>query len=451
MNSIANTRLQCYSVCMKRLLLSLLLFAAGLASAMTPAEFTALYEKQGKTAADCYKLYEAYSKGEGTEQNDSKARKWLLAAHRNGMVSVRKELMNLPWRKKLKLHPTLPVADADDETARKLGKELFRLMDDYVEAQERKNGPFSHNPMSKEVFKAEIYQMTDKELEQKIRHYIKSGAALNPCHHYPPASPVALACKLDNMKLVSLLIAHGADPSAGDNAAIALYFLSDNTLQEATYSKYDKIEKPVFHANSHRVADTSGRSTTTHWRSQLRKMKKDYIKKTRKTYKAEYQSHAKKIAFLLDHGVDIQMHDDSGRNLMHLAASRNSSLAVSMLAEAGLSPDTPLDSRERVRAVDKRNTFSKAPERDRVAEKELPLHVAIEKNNIMTVRALLKAGANPHSPNHEGTSPREMAEQALKHAESDQQKDSELQVCKDIISAVKHASRRNDNHTPEED
>ncbi len=414
---------------MKHLFVSLFLCAAGLAAAMTPDEFTALYENPHKSKENCYKLYEAFSQGDGTEKDDAKAHKWLLEAVERGMRTARKELLNLPWRKTLS--PSIPIAEVDDQTAIKLGNELSSLVSKYNEAQYRKKLSESQGTKLKET---KYTKMTEKGLMREVRRLIKEGADLN-CWYMMHGTPLSSACELNNLELIKLLVAHGADPCAYNGRAIVKCFYSDTYLDKCTYAMHEVYEKPDL---SGIMGNERGGGGMTSWRGQERKERAESLKKATKKRDAECKIKEKILAFLLAHGAEAHLYNDDGNSLMYRAASCNSSLGIRMLAKAGVSASTPQDPREAVVQSHKEDSdFVKY----RVAEKAHPLFGAIEWGNVSAVKALLKAGADTHARNQEGLSPLEFAERCLTDTAGQQVSDNLLLRRKDIISILKRASK----------
>lgn len=193
--------------------LSTALFSASFLFGMTPEEFKALYEFPTKTADTCYKLYQAYSEGDGVEQNDTHARKWLLAAHASGMTSVRKELRKLPWRSKLKLKKAEKTAVVSDEKAQALGEQIIELLFEAYNSDGSVGLRSTPNPL-------------DKDKTKQLRKLVQAGADLNTVsfHSGSPRTPLFLACQNMDLATAKYLIAQGADPSACSNLTMELTF-----------------------------------------------------------------------------------------------------------------------------------------------------------------------------------------------------------------------------------
>ncbi len=401
---------------MKRSLLSLLLFAASLASAMTPAEFTALYEKKGKTAADCYKLFEAYRDGDGTEKDNSRARKWVLSAHAAGMISARKDIATLPWRTagKYKGKPSITIAEVDDETAKSLGEELIDLLVEYYNYT-GSIGYSRREPANKATLK-------------EVRRLIAEGADLNVWKAddmRPQHGALYLACMHNDLKLAKLLIDHGADPSALNNQAITVTFNSD---------VFDELD-----ADSARDKKKADDNSSNIPKSELKKMKK----REKQSAKDLQSFCTKTFAFLLANGADLTLYSDHGWTLMYQAAAGHSSLGVAMLAKAGLDPMTPQNPHEYVQSAGVGKTMTFKFQIGEVAHKGVPLHFAVRNNFGMVVSQLLKAGADVNVKDHEGCTPLDHALGSIKSNEASPEqteaRQSGLRRMKLIVTTLKRA------------
>ncbi len=372
-------------------LLFCLLATAGLAAAMTPAEFTALYEKSGKTAADCYKLYEACRDGDGTEKSDSRARKWVLAAHAAGMISARKDIATLPWRRegKYKGKPSITIAEVDDDTAKSLGEELISLLSDYY----KYTGSISYSQRP----------AADKATLREVRRLIAEGADLNVWKAddlRPQHSALYLACMHNDLKLAKLLIDHGADPSANNNQAITVTFRSD------VFTEMDKD----LAQDKKREDDNSSNIP----RSELNKMKK----REKKSAKELHTFCTKTFAFLLANGADLTLYTNHGWTLMYQAASQQSSLGVAMLAKAGLDPMARQNPHEYVKAAGVPKDMDYKFKIGDVAHKAVPIHFAVNNNFCMAVNQLIKAGADANAEDHEGCTPMDHVLASIKVAKA---------------------------------
>lgn len=178
------------------------LLGAATARAMTPEEFQKLYNAPQKGAEVCYRLYEAFSQGDGVEVDETRARKWLLAAHRCGKEDTRAEMDKLPWRKS-KFKKGIRVAKVDDATARAKGEELVRLLMKW-------SGP------CKNALIGSPKKMTPAELKN-VRKLIAEGADLNVAvapSEFETYTALSIACHHSELSLAKLLIEQGADPNA---------------------------------------------------------------------------------------------------------------------------------------------------------------------------------------------------------------------------------------------
>ncbi len=414
---------------MKRSLFSLFFFAVGLAAAMTPAEFTALYEKSGKNAQDCYKLYEAYRDGDGTEKDDSKARKWVLAAHAAGMISARKDIATLPWRTggKYKGKPTISIAEVDDDTAKSLGEELIDLLAEYYNY----TGGINYSRR----------EPADKATLKEVRRLIAEGADLNVWKAddlRPQHGALYLACMHNDLKLAKLLIDHGADPSALNNQAITVTFNSD---------VFDEVDADSARDKKKKEEDNSSNIP----KSELKKMKK----REKKSAKDLQTFCTRTFAFLLANGADLTLYSDHGWTLMYQAAAGHSSLGVAMLAKAGLDPMTPQNPHEYVPSAGVGKTMAFKFQIGEVAHRGVPIHFAVKNNFGMVVNQLLKAGADVNVKDHEGCTPLDHALGSITANEASPEqteaRKSGLRRMKLIVATLKRAGGKATGKMPADD
>ncbi len=409
---------------MKRSIFSLFFLLAGLAAAMTPEEFTALYEKSGKTAEDCYKLYQAYSEGDGTEKDDAKARKWILAAHGAGMLSTRKEIATLPWRSscKAKLKPSITVAEVDDATARQLGEELIDLL---VEEFNFTGGRgLKDRPAGKATAK-------------KVRELIAAGADLNVWKSTPSLghySALFLLTQNMDLKLAKLLIEHGADPCAN----------SSSTLRSAYRSSMQEEDKRYGRPK----ADNADSSPIPP--AELRKMEKRMAKEA----KESRENHRKMFAFLLAHGVDISLYTNYGWTQMYEAAMDKSPSGVQMLAKAGLDPNARNNPHEYVQAAGRPDGMQYRFRVGGVKERNHPLFFSIGAHpDPFVVEALLKAGADPNMEDKDGCTPLDYALGEIRslnsNPEDNPNKPRFMRYYKDMEAALKRAGGKATGKVPE--
>ncbi len=371
---------------MKRLLPCLFLFAAAAASAMTPAEFTALYEKPGKTAADCYKLFEAYRDGDGTEKNSSQARKWVLAAHAAGMISARKDISTLPWRSngKFKSKADIRIAEVDDATAKSLGQELLSLLDEHFQY----TGGINYRKR----------QEADAATMKEVRRLIAEGADLNVWkadNLRPQHTALYVACANGDFKLAKLLIDHGADPSAVNNQAVTVSFYDDFFLETKE--------------NSAKNDDKEAMKISAAYKKGIREMHK----REKKYLKEDKAFCSRIVSFLVANGADLKMYSNHGWTLMFSAARNNSSMGVALLAKAGLDPDTPQNPHEYVKAAGPAKEMDYQYQTGYVAQRGVALHFAVDNAETRVVSALVKAGANVNAALQNGKTPSDLAREGI--------------------------------------
>ena len=326
------------------------------AGAMSPQEFQQLYQSQDKTADVCYQLYQAFAQGDGVEADKSQARKWLLAAHGSGRLSARKEISELPWRRKAKLKPTIKVAEVSDEQAWELGRELVQFMLD----QGGRN-LIGMNMLPKEK--------PARALVSGMKDYIARGADLNVCvteqNDMVAVTALYLACKMGDASLMDMLINHGADPNYHGGLAMEAFFFP---------------ERPE---SAHKQGD---------------KERKNLEKRARKLF-----------AHLVRKGADVRMWNHVGWSPVYAAVNANSVLGVQMLVKAGADPDQKQNPHEVANHTLPARRINYLTQGYGVPEEETPLNTAAIYARSEVAAALLAAGATPDLPNALGKTPLQRA------------------------------------------
>lgn len=274
-----------------RILILAALFIVPVLFGMTPDEFKALYENTAKTADTCYRLYQAYKDGDGVEQSDTHARKWLLAAHASGMISTRKEIAKLPWRSKLKTKKTIKPASVSDDEAQHLGQQIFDML---ASAYESNPHDISLKPDGTPL---------SKDRTKELRKLIQAGADLNVIDSSAgvPRTALYLACKNMDLPTAKLLIESGADPSACSNIAMELSFSHESPTSSAMPSKARA--------------------------------------KMKKTKDKEASAEDKLFNFLIKNGADPGMWTNYGWSMPYVAAFSRSASGIQRLSNAGVDMD----------------------------------------------------------------------------------------------------------------
>lgn len=341
------------------LLFSLLLSFTCLAFGLTPEEFQRLYETPNKNAETCYKLYEAYSRGDGVGKNDAQARKWILAAHRCGMTSARKEIASLPWRKTPPFKKALPVADPGDETARQKGEELVGLLQKW-------DGTGNGAGMRSDV------KTLPKDQLKTVKKLIAEGADLNvgvfDAQTLGFDSALALACSNSDFGLAKLLIDHGADPSANGNLAIEACFVGGGDMPGQKKRGLTPQEKLS----------------------------------------------VKAINFLLKSGADVSLWSESGWSIAYAATFSQSPLGLSTLVKGGADPDQRQNPNEYVPAAGHPKRLQYRYIGGWVKDRSRPITCAVDNGFVSLVQELIRLKADLKTPDSNGLTPLGNARQQLK-------------------------------------
>lgn len=338
----------------KHLLLSLLAATFSMAYALTEAEFEALYKRTDKDAEACYQLYEAYRDGSGVKKDETKARKWLLGAHKLGKP-VYNEIASLPWRKKAKLkNGRMLMPKYKPEVIREQGELLSKAADgDHPEI----NKAVNENPKAIGSIKLKL-----------MRSMLAAGA--DPNHQGKKTNvPMGPFCNSEtpNYKILKMFIEAGADVHAHDSAAV------DRAL-----------------VNTSEWVPTTGKQ-------------KAVYQKRRKNYAA-------KIAFMLKNGLDVKLHDTSGATIMCIGALRGNSHTIELLAKAGADPNAKCSKYEIAGPVSEKTYYDTLMG---IKEGNTPLHYCVGMPYVEKVEALLKYGADPEIANDKGETPMDYARRNL--------------------------------------
>lgn len=372
---------------MKNLMMFFLTLAVGLSFGMSPEEFQVLYAMPTKGADECWQLYEAYSKGDGVDKNDSQARKWLLAAHRCGKEGARAELAKLPWRKSLKSKKGIKVENTDDATARVKGEELVRLLMAW-----RKENHIT-------CLCAEPCGLP-KETMKTVRKLISEGADLNVVvaedgegTYY---TALSLACESVNPELVGMLITAGADPCAGSMAALSACMVAYDAMMPRV-----KAGQQVKPTQSRKEAD----------RKAKRDRKKSDTWDPTVPVTAQEQNSKAMIGLLLKNGLDVNMWTDWGWSVGSMIVFERSPLTAALLAKSGLKPYAPACPEECVSAAIGASRMDYLMNAGSVKEGASPIYMAVLNMNDAVLKALLDAGADVSAPlNRQGLTVQQFAE-----------------------------------------
>lgn len=409
---------------MKRFLFFLLVLgSAAMSGGMTEAEFKTLYENPNKDAEACYKLYKAYTEGDGVAKNDSQARKWILEAHTLGMISTRKEIAKLPWRNKLpfdKRKPDITIKDPGDDVAKELGIELVRYCYRWYLGRED-YGTAAPSVNSREV------HLTSKEMA-RVRQLIADGADLNVTYagtHPGGAarSALSLAVSSGDFETAQLLIDHGADPSANGNLAI-INSLSITRSGEAferqlrlneeyAHPEWDMLELPRLDTEAEEKGknDPQARKKAKRKRDKLCKtMRKAFAKKGGTAYYPQNdllppanklmrceKRMLRALEFIGNSGADLKIWDDMGYSLAYRIGGICAPYAFPLLVEKGLDINQPQNPAEVVPAASDPKAVSYMVELGHVRERDVALNHVVANGQEIAVDIMLKLGADPNA------------------------------------------------------
>ena len=326
------------------------------AHGMTEAEFDALYKRTDKDAEACYKLYEAYRDGDGVEKDSTKARKWLLGAHKLGKP-VYNEIATLPWRKASNVKPgRLLTPKYKVNTIREKGDELSKATEgDHPDLLKVIN----ENPKGLAAAKQKL-----------VRSLLADGA--DPNHRSKKANvPLAAYCDAEfaDLKTIKMFIEAGADVHAHDSAAIDRACSNSRSDEAPKDPKYKAI------------------------------------------YQKRKKAHAAKIAFLLKNGLDVTMHDTSGATMMCIAAFRGNAQTIELFAKAGADPNARCNKYEIAGLVSETTYYDTMMG---IKEGNTPLHFCVGMPYVSKIETLLKYGADPEIANEKGETPIDYLNNRLK-------------------------------------
>ncbi len=363
------------------LLAAAILFLAGIVHGMTEQEFLALYEKQNKDADDCYRLYQAFSQGDGTNKDDSQARKWILTAHMCGKLGTRKEIGDLPWRHQKPFKPAIAVPDVSDEAAKDKGLEIVDLL---LAWHDSSNASIcSPKKLPADDFRR-VKALLDEGADPNITRFDDNTLSYH--------SALSIACARSEFKLAKLLIDYGADPSANGNLAMDSVMFSPMTGMEKEYAKQAKLS-------------------------------------------------AKAISYLIKSGAAVDIYTESGLSAVHLAVFNNDAAAVGLLVKAGADPDLRANPHEFVYAAGHPKRVDYRYKVCRVIDEVRPIYYAITSAHVPTVRALVKAKVDLSLHVFESKTALEVAEDELQETESDPDARPEHKTtAREIVQALKGGS-----------
>jgi len=350
-----------------RILILAALFIAPVLFGMTPDEFKALYETTSKTADTCYRLYQAYKDGDGVEQSDTHARKWLLAAHASGMISTREEIAKLPWRSKLKIKKAIKPTSVSDDEAQKLGQQVFDML---ASAYETKPGNIALNTHGKLLTKAKI---------RELRKLIQAGADLNFIDSSDgyPRTALYLACKNMDLPTAKLLIESGADPSACNNIAMELSFTIGIPISSDTPSKMRAEMKK----NMDKV-DSAGE---------------------------------KLFNFLIKNGADPGMWTNYGWSMPYVAAFNRSVGGIQRLSNAGVDMDARQNPYECAPQKGNASYLNYRKKVGAIGDRGNAFNFAAANANDQVAKALIKCGVATDLKQY-GKTPEETIRETLQHS-----------------------------------
>ncbi len=350
-----------------RILILAALFIAPVLFGMTPDEFKALYESTAKTADTCYRLYQAYKDGDGVEQNDTHARKWLLAAHASGMISTRKEIAKLPWRSKLKIKKAIKPASVSDDEAQNLGQQVFDML---ASAYETNPHDTSLKPQGTPLSKVKT---------KELRKLIQAGADLNVIDSSAtfPRTALYLACQNMDLPTAKLLIESGADPSACSNIAMELSFSREIPTSSAVPSKARA------------------------------KMKKAMDKGT--------SAADQLFNFLIKNGADPGMWTNYGWSMPYVAAFCNSAGGIQRLSNAGADMDARQNPYECAPQKGNASYLNYRKKIGAIGDRGNAFNFAAANAEDKVAKALLKCGVATDLKQH-GKTPVESINEALQHS-----------------------------------
>ncbi len=363
------------------LLTSALLLVTSLVYGMTEQEFMQLYEKPDKDAEDCYRLYEAFSTGDGTNKDNSQARKWILTAHMCGKIETRKEIGNLPWRHKKPFKPAIKVPDVSDDVARDKGQEIVDIL---LKWHDSSNATIESPKKLPGADLQRVKKLLEEGADPNVTHFDNSTLSYH--------SAFSLACVRSEFKLAKLLLDYGADPSANGNLALNSVMYSPMMGEEGTNDPQDKLS-------------------------------------------------VKAMTFIIMSGADVNIYTESGLSPVHLATFERAPSAIRLLVKAGADPDKRANPHECVQAAGSPRRVDYRYKACRVIDRVRPIYFAITSMHVPSVRALVKSKIDLSLHIFEGKTALDVAKEQMEEAQTDPDANDEFKTrSREIVSLLRGGS-----------
>ena len=410
---------------MKKLIAACLLGIISMAAALTPEEFEQLYTAPKKNGEVCFKLYQAYAQGDGVEQNDVQARKWLLAAHRCGVEGTREELAKLPWRKAHKGKKSIKIVKVDDAKARELGEKLVRYL-------------LSLNGNNSGVGIDTRETLLTHEQTKRVREFIADGADLNTVvkeGKYGIYSALSIACHRGDLALAKLLIDHGADPCAC--SALALEY---STLGYLPHMRAAAANATM----AGEVARSEARMRKQGLKNLKNKPKKIVTVGPYPATSAQEKLSVAVVDFLLKNGMEVDMWTEYGWTVASMLTNAQDVRALMAFSKQGMDLNRRQNPHECVSALYDAERMKYLKTVGGVDAGYTPLTLAVRGYNDHIVECLLRLNADVTVQTGDGCSLTDLtnkADEALKNSSNEEYKKRLESIREQLKKALNKAKK----------